>query len=95
MSLIWIRGYVEKVIEMQLTNENLASLHLVEALKPFIKNKEDVIFGYILGWVSASMAAFFIQTLGRQPTSEEMNEVAEAVKNSLTRIKSRIYETLT
>jgi hypothetical protein len=63
-------------------------------MKPTIKNSDDAIFGYVFGHVSGVMDMTFAN-LNRQPTDEDINEIAKAITNRMQEIKSRIYETKT
>ena len=91
-----IRGVVEKIIDQQLTEENLALMHtLFESLRPAVKNREDAIFGYIIGWTSASILQTIVIILKRNPTQEEYQEIVNALHTRILTIKSRIHETFT
>ena len=93
--LPFLRGLVERIIDNQLTDENLAITHqLFERWKPAVKNREDAVFGYIIGYVNASVSSLF-QHLGRVPTQEEFSEMGNSVRNNIRRIRSRINETMT
>ena len=95
-SLEFLRGIIEKIIDEQLRDHELAMTHqLFESWKPIIKNREDAVFNYIVGYVNRSAEMLFIAVLQRLATQEEMSEVAKSVKNNRARIKSRITETMT
>lgn len=92
---ILVRGFVEKIIDDQLSEENLAKNHeFFESLKPVVGNRRDAIFGYILGKVISKVEDFFI-ILQRKPTQIELIEAATATRNRFLRIQSRINETFT
>lgn len=95
---IWLtilRGAVEKSIDKLLSDEVMSTSHkLFENMKPTIKNSEDAIFGYIFGHVSGLMDMTF-SNLNRQPTNEDINEIAQAITSRIPEIKGRIHETKT
>lgn len=94
--LATLRGIVEKTIDMQITNENLASMHtLFEALGPAVKNREDAIFGYILGWTTASIHQLVTTIVDRGLNQKEIEEVAGTITMRSSEIKHKIMETFT
>ena len=94
--LVTLRGLVEKIIDEQLAKENLANMHaMFEALKPAVKNRDDAIFGYIIGWSTASIYRMVTAILNRGLTQEEINEVAGTVTRRSLEIKHKIMETFT
>lgn len=96
INLVLLRKIVKIKIDFQLADESLAMTHnLYESLKPAIRNREDAVFGHIIGSVHESAMNIFTLTLRRHPTQEELNEIGEVIKNNITRIKSRINATLT
>ena len=89
------RGFVEKIIDDQLSEQNLAKNHaFFEYLKPVVGNRRDAIFGYILGVVMTKVADFFV-LLKREATEIELIEAATATRKRFLEIKSRINETFT
>lgn len=77
--LTMLRGAVEKHIDQLLSDESLSIVRTVfENMKPAIKNRDDAIFGYVYGNVVGSLEIVF-NTLNRQPTAEEINEIAKAI----------------
>ena len=91
-----VRGLVEKMIDQQLSKQNLALMHkMFEALRPAVKNREDAIFGYIVGWTGASITQIISIILKRSPTQEENEEIVKALHTRIFEIKSRIHETFT
>jgi len=97
-NIIWLailRGAIEKSIDKLLSDEVLSSSRkLFENMKPTIKNSDDAILGYVFGHVSGFMDMTF-SNLNRQPTDEDINEIANAITGRMEEIKSRIYETKT
>ena len=93
--LQYLRGYIEKLIDSQLTNEQLSVSHkFFEKLQPAVADRRDAIFGCVIGAVFAQINDVFL--LGRrEPTHEEIEEIGRAIKNRLLEIKSRINETFT
>ncbi|UCF44730.1 MAG: hypothetical protein JSW44_02840 [Candidatus Bathyarchaeota archaeon] len=95
---VWLtilRGAIEKSIDKLLSDEVMSSSRkLFENMKSTIKSSDDAIFGYVFGHVSGVMDMTFA-SLGRQPTDEDINEIATAISNRMQEIKSRIYETKT
>jgi hypothetical protein len=95
---IWLtilRGAVEKAIDRMLSDESLSLYRFFfENMSPAIRNSDDAIFGFIYGYVLGSLETIF-GTVNRQPTNEELNEIANAIKKRTWEIKSRIYQTKT
>lgn len=93
---VWLtilRGAIEKSIDKLLSEEVMSSSRkLFENMKPIIKNSDDAIFGYVFGYVSGVMEMTFAN-LSRQPTDEDVNEIATAITNRMQEIKNRISET--
>jgi len=96
--LVWLtilRGAVEKSIDKLLSDEVLSTSHkLFDNMKPTIRNSDDAIFGYVFGYVSGVMEMTFAN-LNRSPTTEDINEISQAITNRMDEIKNRIYETKT
>lgn len=96
--IVWLtilRGAVEKAIDKLLSDEVLStSRKLFDNMKPTIKNSDDAIFGYVYGHISGVLEMTFAN-LHRQPTSQDIDEISQAITNRLGEIKSRIYETKT
>jgi len=94
-NLQFLRGYVEKLLDNQLTNEELGTSHnFFEVLKPAVKNREDAIFGYVIGFVFGQVNNLFL-LVGRKPTQEEIEEISKAFTKRFLEIRSRINETFT
>jgi hypothetical protein len=95
---VWLtilRGAVEKSIDKLLSEEVMSSSRkLFENMKPTIKNSDGAIFGYVFGYVSGVMDMTFAN-LSRQPSDDDVNEIATAITNRIEEIKKRIYETKT
>ena len=90
-----VRGFVEKLIDIELSEEKLARNHkFFEYLKPAVTDRRDAIFGYILGVVMTKVADFFV-LLKREATEIELIEAATATRKRFLEIKSRINETFT
>lgn len=93
---VWLtilRGAIEKSIDKLLSDEIMSSSRkLFENMKPTIKNSDDAIFGYVFGHVSGVMD-MTLANLNRQPSDDDINEIATAITNRMQEIKSRIYET--
>ncbi len=95
-SAITLRGLLEKIIDEQLTEQCLAKTHeLFEAFRPAVSKREDAVFGYIVGWVSATIFDLFTKIVNRAFTQEEIDEVAETITRRSLEIKHRIMETST
>jgi hypothetical protein len=91
--LTMLRGVVEKSIDNLLSDRSLSNCKgIFDNMKPAIKNSDDAIFGYLYGYVIGSLEAIF-NTLSRQPTKEEMEEIVNAISKRTMEIKSRIYQT--
>jgi hypothetical protein len=93
---ITLRGLLEKMIDDQLSEQRLVRTHQVfEALRPAVSKREDAIFGYIIGWTTASIFDLFTKLVNRPFTDEEMNEVVETIRRRSLEIRNRIMETST
>jgi len=91
-----MRGTVEKVIDSLLSDENLAFSHAVfEALKPYVRSREDALFGCIYGYIVSTVSSIYTMVLRRTPTQEELNEAVNILQTRLPQIKSRIRATFT
>ena len=94
---VWLtilRGAIEKSIDKLLSDEVMSSSHKLFESMPTIKNSDDAIFGYVFGHVSGVMD-MTLANLNRQPSDDDINEIATAITNRMQEIKSRIYETKT
>jgi hypothetical protein len=90
-----LRGAIEKAIDNMLSDTSLSTCRTIfEAMKPAINNSDDAIFGYVYGHVIGSLETIF-NSLNRQPTNEEVSEIANAIRKRTMEIKSRIYQTKT
>jgi hypothetical protein len=95
-NVITLRGLLEKTIDEQLTEQPLATAHeLFEALRPAVSKREDAIFGYIVGWTTATVYSLYTRIVNRPFTQEEINEVAGTITRRSLEIKHRIMETST
>jgi len=93
---ITLRGLLEKIIDEQLAEQKLAKAHeLFEALRPAVSKREDAIFGYIVGWATATTFDLFTKIVNRPFTQEEIDEVAGTITRRSLEIKHRIMETST
>jgi hypothetical protein len=89
-----LRGAIEKSIDKLLSDEVMSSSRKLFENMPTIKNSDDAIFGYVFGYVSGVMDMTFAN-LDRQPSDEDINEIATAITNRMQEIKNRICETKT
>jgi hypothetical protein len=95
MWLTTLRGLVEKLLDLMLTDQSLSSSRMMfESMQPMIKNTDDAVFGYVYGFISGNLSVIFA-TLHRLPTSEEFEEIVNATSKRVLEIKSRIYQTKT
>lgn len=96
VDIITLRGYLEKMIDLQLSKENLVSMHtMFEALRPAVSNRESAIFGYIVGRLVASVWSVIYTIAKRELTQEETKEVVETILRRSLEIRNRIMETST
>jgi hypothetical protein len=94
-----VRGLLDKLIEDNLTDEQLSSSHkFFESFKPagaVRGDRRDAIFGYIMGVVMTRFYEDFQKIFKRAPNLEETKLVVEVITKQIFRIKSRIDETYT
>ena len=90
-----LRGIVEKCIDEILKTESLNDLrNTIEDFKPFIKSKEDAMFGFIISYIRVSASLYSWSLYRRLLTLEENIELTRMTHEQAIRIRSRILETL-
>jgi len=85
-----LRGFVEKTLDSLLEPENLEMLsQWYEHFRPFVKSKEDAMFGDIVGTVQERYC-HIASGRGIYPSKEEMTEVLSIIDRRVHEIKSKI-----
>ena len=95
IDLTMLRGFVEKIIDKMLSVDSLSNTRIIfESMKPAIKNTDDAMFGYVYGNVLGKLDSMYT-TINRNPTKEEVDEIANAIQKRTMEIKNQIYNTKT
>jgi hypothetical protein len=86
-----LRGVIEKMLDQMLTSEHLEDMSEVyELYKPFVKSKEDTMFGDIVGSMTERFISFIMDFDRRKPTDAEMKEFLDIIDRRAQEIKSKI-----
>ena len=86
-----MRRHIETMINVGISDEGLKKLHkVIEVLGPFVKSKEDMMFGYIIAVVRSAMINYTEKSYNRMPTEAEQDEVWNMLLERASEIRSRI-----
>ena len=98
-SELTIRGIIDKLIDNQLNDVDLAMTHMTfEAMKysgAIRGDRRDAVFGFIMGTLQSNFGALFRLMFNRNPNTDEVAIAVEVYQKNIYRIKSRIDETFT
>jgi len=90
-----LRGIVEQYIDFALSDaQMLGYQRYVKTLKPYVKSIQDAVFGLVVGMIVTSCIDNVIFYTRGKPTPEQIDRVREIVKEKISKIKSRVLETL-
>ena len=86
-----MRRHIENMVNIGISDVGLQKLHkIVEILGPFVKSKEDVMFGYIIATIRSGMISYTDKFYNRMPNQDEQDEVWKMILERAVEIRTRI-----
>jgi hypothetical protein len=82
---------MEDCIKFGISDLNIHKLRdVIEFLSPYVKSKEDMLFGYLIGSIRTFMIGYTNKFYNRMPSLAEQNELWKMLFEHIEEIRSKI-----
>lgn len=86
-----MRRAMESIINIGISDLGIRKLrYIIEVLSPFVKSKEDMLFGYLIGSIRGAMIGYTDKFYSRIPTPAEQDELWKMLLERMVEIRSKL-----
>ena len=86
-----MRRSMDDIIEVGTSDLGIQKLrNVIEFFSPFVKSREDMLFGYLIGSIRGAMIGYTDKFYNRMPSPAEQDELWEMLVERMEEIRSKI-----
>ena len=86
-----MKKYMEGIIEIGTSDLGIQKLrNVIEILSPFVKSREDMLFGYLIGSIRSALIGYTDKFYSRYPSSAENDALWKMLLAQIEEIRSKI-----